>query len=97
MNTEKFPEYREKVFHYIQNEILPKYPEIELCSMHVLPSYMGKDVEYIFKIKKRKFNFLIKQKSIKDWEDEFYYLLHDCCEKMGEPYYYYMILTIFKY
>ena len=48
MNTEKFPEYREKVFQYIQDEILPKYPEIESCTMHVLPSEINRDIEFIF-------------------------------------------------
>ncbi len=52
MNTEKFPEYREKVFQYIQKEILPKYPEIESCNMHVLSEYMNDDVEYILKLTK---------------------------------------------
>ena len=28
MNKEKFPEYREKVFQYVQKKIIPKYPEI---------------------------------------------------------------------
>lgn len=48
MNTDKFPEYREKVFEYIQNEILPKYPEIKSCNMHILPSEVNRDIEFIF-------------------------------------------------
>ena len=95
MNTEKFPEYREKVFQYIQNEILPKYPEIELCSMHVLPSYIDKDVEYIFRIKSR-FSLFRKQKSLNELDDEIYVLLSNYCEDINIHYYILHILTIFK-
>ena len=64
--------------------------------MHVLPDNILYDVEIIFNLKNPRFKLFKRNKSIEEWEDEFYYLLHDCCEKMGEPYYYYKILTIFK-
>lgn len=95
MNTEKFPEYREKVFQYIQEEILPKYSEIELCSMHVLPSYIDNDVEYIFRIKHR-FSIFRKQKSLEELDKEIYELLANYCDEMGERHYILHILTIFK-
>jgi len=95
MNTEKFPEYREKVFKYIQEEILPKYTEIELCSMHVLPSYIDKDVEYIFRIRRR-FSIFRKQKSLGELNNEIYELLSNYCDEMGERGYILHILTIFK-
>ncbi len=50
MNTEKFPEYREKVFQYVQKEIIPKYDEIEECKLHIFPQYMDRDIELIFKV-----------------------------------------------
>ena len=50
MNTEKFPEYREKVFQFINDEILPKYPEIKSCNMHVLPGVVNRDVEYLLEL-----------------------------------------------
>lgn len=50
MNKEKFPEYREKVFQYIQEELIPKYDVLSSCIMHRLPEYMNDDVEYIFKL-----------------------------------------------
>ena len=42
----------DEILKYIQEEIIPKYDELELCSMHVLPKeFINTDVEYIFKIK----------------------------------------------
>ncbi|MBQ6351107.1 MAG: hypothetical protein IJI42_09290 [Methanobrevibacter sp.] len=38
------------ILKYIQEEIVPKYPEIESCTMHVLPGSLDKNIEYIFKL-----------------------------------------------
>lgn len=68
MNTEKFPEYREKVYNFIKSEIVPKYPEIKSCNMHVLPDIVNKDVEYLLELSE----FLTKTESdsLKDSLDE---------------------------
>ncbi len=40
-----------KIYEYIQKEIIPKYSELEFCTMHKLPEeVINTDVEYIFKI-----------------------------------------------
>lgn len=50
INKNNYPEYRQKLSKYIQNEIIPKYAEIKECNLFVFPHYMDKDVELIFKI-----------------------------------------------
>ena len=50
MNKEKFPEYRNKVYKYIQEEIVPKYDVIESCTMHILPIQLIANVEFIFNL-----------------------------------------------
>ena len=48
MNDEnKYPEYREKVYNFINSTIIPKYSEIKSCTMHVLPNVVNADVEYL--------------------------------------------------
>lgn len=93
MNKEKFPEYRNKVYKYIQEEIVPKNDEIESCNMHILPEYIDFDVEYIFNIKRKRFR---KQKSHEEWGREIRSLLSDVCEQMGEEFYYLHIFIIIK-
>lgn len=52
MNSDNFEKYREEIYKFIKEEIVPKYPEIESCTMHILPKeFINTDVEYIFKIK----------------------------------------------
>lgn len=50
MNDEnKYPEYREKVYNFINSTIIPKYSEIKSCTMHVLPNVVNADVfNYFF-------------------------------------------------
>ena len=40
----------DEILKYIQEEIIPKYDELELCSMHVLPKSLDKNIEYIFRL-----------------------------------------------
>lgn len=46
----KYPEYREKVYNFINTTIIPKYPEIKSCKMHVLPKELIANVEFIFNL-----------------------------------------------
>lgn len=78
MKNEKFPEYRNKVYKYIQEEIVPKYDEIDACNMHILPEYVTWDVEYIFTLTtdlSDRQKFILKRKidwSLVDFCDSFY-------------------------
>lgn len=97
MDTDNFEYYRNEIFKFIQKEIVPKYPEIESCTMHILPEYMAKDVEYIFGYKKNILRAISrKQKSVEILDREINHLLMDFCEDIGEEYYWLHILTIFK-
>ncbi len=50
IDESKYPEYREKVYNFIKSEIVPKYPDIESCTMHVLPKELIANVEFIFNL-----------------------------------------------
>lgn len=51
MMKKNFSVFRKKIFNYINTEIIPNDDNLEYCIMHKLPENIGKDVEYIFKIK----------------------------------------------
>ena len=91
MNEKYYLKYRELIFDFINNEIIPKYDILESCNMHILPkNLVTHDVEFIIKVKnqvsKNELSFL-KSDVEKDLD---YY-----CVKLGDPTYFLRILLIF--
>ncbi len=94
MNSDNFEYYRNEIFKFIQNEIVPKYPEIESCSMENYPNHLDWDVGFIFK--QNIDNADLKNfKSRNVLEREIRSLLYNYCNKIDAADYYLFILPIF--
>ena len=94
MNDEnKYPEYREKVYNFINSTIIPKYSEIKSCTMHVLPNIVNADVEYLLELSV--FLTKIKSDSLKDKIDG---ELKEFCSSIDEKFFSEILLILwYKY
>lgn len=87
-----YKKYREEVYKYIQEEIVPKYPEIDSSSLHILPRVINKDSEVIFKI-----NSNMENKEIKYLEKNIKSDLFEFCDKLDDVYCLRMVIVLSKF
>ena len=90
MSQERFKLIREKLFNYINDELLKKYDVLEYCNMYESSDSMNWDVEFIFKLK---YSLTIEEKNFLeiDLKKDIRKFLNDVCDM---PYYYLAILFI---
>lgn len=95
---EKNKEFSEEVLKYLNTKILPKYFELESCSLHFFPDYMNKSFEYIFKYnsKRKLSNFMKKPKNIKTLNKEIGKEIIDYSKSKNKDYFFLYVQLIFK-